>query len=587
MEQPTQPGMEQPTLSPQSNRLIDLCEAVLTGQADINQLAEHLDEMNQGLDKAREDFISQANKQGEEYLEKMQEEMKLVLESFDEYQAGLDEISLYLQGRNINYVKNGVSIIIEATNHILDYLTVYEAKSLQMGPTSFPILNMLILLVESYNKGEVEEDELRFMIHNAMQFFNKILDELEAYDGEQATSSIDTLKDGYLKFIEGLGKLDESIQAHNELMVDDSLEEIRLAQQIMKDGYKKFGDEMFLDKPTKSRWANMMISTIDGFKKGIFPKDILMNNLEKYAEEIRSLRIDIEGLLSVSQNPSVEEEAPRTEESLDLLDEGIDELKMFFQDNDMSHLDMATDKIIKGTALLNESKEVYDDVGEREGKVACVRCGHLNEPTANSCAKCNAMLPKIMTGVQSTFQVGESGQIDTGMEQEFVMTENIKKIVDACAAVRDGLISFDEFEATLKWMEGTIKTQENLLAMGQTTINVDSFAPEDRELAEQQKEMIDDTMNLLREGIEDWKTAIRNMRLFETDEDVDHLRTGLEILLEGASKIHQVQKISELAEKEINKMEGGEEASEEKEEVPVGMHNESFTGSFDSNDMMI
>lgn len=566
MEQPTQPGNSLPTLSPQSNRLIELCEAVMTGQADANQLTGLLDEMNQGLDKAREDFITQANQQGERYLEQMQEEMKLVLESFDEYQAALDEISLYLQGRNVQHIKNGVAVIIEATNHILDYLTVYEAKSLQMGPTSFPILNMLILLTDTFKKGEVQAEELRFMIYNASQFFGKILDELESYDGDQATSSIEILKEGYNKFIEGLEKLDEGVQDNNDLIIDDALEIIRISQQTMRDGYSRFREEMFLEKPTKSKWSNLIISTIDGFRKNIFPQDVLMENLTKYQEEMRSLRINVEGLLSIPhENPSIDEEAPRTEQALDLIDEGIDEVKMYFQDNNTSHLDTAVKKIIEGTDLLQESKEVYDDIGEREGKVGCLRCGHLNDPTANSCEKCNAMLPKMMTGAQSTFQVGEAGQIDSGREQEFVMTENVQKIVDACASVRDGLISFEEFDKTLKWMENNVAIQENMLASGQTTINVDSFAPEEREAAIQQKELIDDTMNLLREGIEDLRNGLETLRLFITDEDVEHLRTGLELIVESSIKVHKVEKISELAEKEIAKLESGKGGQAEAE----------------------
>jgi len=498
--------MEQPTLSPQSNRLIEMCEAVMTGQADISELSELLDEMYKGLEKARQDFISQANKQGKKYLEQMQEEMKLVLESFDEYQQGLDGISLYLQGRNVQYIKDGVPIIIDATNNILDYLTVYESKSLQLGPTSFPILNMLILLTETYNKGELGEDEFRFMIHNATEFFNKIIDEFEGYEGDEAIEAIETLKEGYHKFVDGLDKMDEGAKAHNELLLEDALEIIKSSQEIMKSGYMKFQDEMFLSGPTASPYDNLMLSTIEGHKKGVFPKDILIENLEKYEEEIISLRIDVEGLLSIPhENPAIDDEAPRTEQAFDLLEEAIDEIKCYFQDDDMSHLDIAAERIKEGSNILEESRKVYDDIGEREGKVACVRCGNLNDQGSYSCTQCNAMLPKIMEGaIQSTFTVQEGGEIGTGIEQDFMMTENLKKLVDASAAVRDGRIEFDEYEKTLNWMERILKTSLQEMEAGQTTINIDAFAEEDRELAGQQKEMIDDTVSLMMEGINDF-----------------------------------------------------------------------------------
>jgi len=578
--------MEQPTLSPQSNRLIELCEAILEGQADVEELEALLDEMTIGLEKARQDFMDQANKQGEHYLEQMQEEMNLVLQSFDEYQAGLDEIFKFIRERNVDYIKNGVSIIIEATNHILDYLTVYEAKSLQLGPTSFPILNMLILMTESFNKGEISEDEFRFMIYNATQFFEKILDELDGYEGDKALDAIETLKEGYEKFVEGLDKMDEGAKAHNDLIIEDALEIIRESQEIIKSGYTKFNDEMFLSGPTESPYANLLISSIEGHKQGIFPKDIVMENLTKYEEEIRSLRVDVEGLMSIpTENPELEEEYPRTEEALDTIDEAIEDVKAYFNDNNVQHLNQAVDKLKKGVEILKESKDTYDDIGEREGKIACIRCGHLNDPSARVCGKCNAVLPKIEgePAMQSTFQVGEAGQIDSGIGQEFVMTENVKKIVDASADLRDGRITFEEYEKTLNWMEGILRKSLMEMEAGQTTINIDSFAEEDKELATEQKEMIDDTIDLLRDGINEFMRGITQLRQFGADPDVEHLRQGLETCIEASMKIYQVQKIGEIAENELAKLEAEEGAAlEDEPQMPTDTITGSMSGESDS-----
>lgn len=581
--------MEQPTLSPQSNRLIELCEAILAGQADADDLAILLDEMTIGLDKARQDFIDQANKQGEHYLEQMQEEMNFVLQSFEEYQVGLDEIFKYIHGKNVQFIKDGVEIIIEATNHILDYLTVYEAKSLQLGPTSFPILNMLILLTESFNKEEVSEDEFRFMIYNATQFFEKIIDELEGYKGDQALNAIETLKEGYNKFVSGLDKMDEGAKSHNDLIIEDALEIIQESQEIIKSGYSRFNDEMFLEGPTDSPYANLLISSIEGHKNDIFPRDILVENLNKYEEEIRSLRIDVEGLMSIpTENPNLEKEYPRTEEAFDILDEAIDDIKKYFQDSNVLHLNQAVEKIKKGTKLLKESQVIYDDIGEREGKITCIRCGHLNDPSARVCGQCNAVLPKIEGAptIQSTFQVGEAGEIDSGFGQEFVMTENVKKIVDASADLRDGRITFEEYEKTLKWMEGILRSSQSELEAGRTTVNIEIYAEEDRELAEEQKEMVDDTVSLLRDGLEEFLQGIAQLRQFGEDPDVEHLRQGLETCIEASMKIYQVQKIGEISERELAKFEAEEDRAEEDEtedeEEPL-MPTDTISGSMVSD----
>lgn len=561
--------MDQPTLSPQSNRLIELCEAVMTGKTDAQELGELLDEVNAGLEKAVNDFIQQVSQQGDSYKEQMQQETENVLQSFEQYQAGLEQISLYLQGQDVQMVQNGIHTIIEATNNILNNLTIYESKSLQLGPTSFPILNMLILLTESFNKGDIPEDEYRFMIYNAGQFFTKIIDELDGYEGDKALDAIATLKEGYNKFLDGLEKLDEGALQHNELIIEDALEIIRESQEIIKQGYSKFSDEMFLSGPTDSPVANILISAIEGHKDGVFPKDILVDTLNKYEETVLNLRRDVEGLMAIpTENQDLEGEFPRTQQSFDLLEEGIERVRMYLQDSNMQHLNQAVEKIKEGTLLLKDSKEVYDDIGEREGKVACIKCGHLNDSSDNVCRNCNAVMPKIPGMTQSTFQVGEAGVIDSGAGFDFVMTENVKRLGDASADVRDGRISFQEYEKVLNWMDA--KLVASLADVEKNpTINVDIFPEDQKELALKQKEIVDDTLEAMREALEKFQEGILQLRQFGVDDDVEHLRQGLTTILEASMQIQEVQKVTDTIMQEAAKMEAARKnAASEQGQAP-------------------
>ncbi|MCE1245680.1 MAG: hypothetical protein LWY06_03430 [Firmicutes bacterium] len=553
--------MEKPTISPQSNKLIEMCEAVLTGNANVDDLAELLTEMNTGLAKAKEDFVAQTEKQDEYYREQMQNEMDLVLQSFAEYQNGLDEISKFTIRQSAEHINNGVNIIIDATNHILDYLTVYESKSLQLGPTSFPILNMLILMTESFNKGELEEDEFRFMIYNAGQFFRKIQAELDGYSGDEAVEAIQTLRDGYNKFIEGLDKMDEGAQSHNTLIIEDSIEIIRDSQELIKAGYMKFNEQMFLSGPTDSPKANLLISAVEGHKKGTFPRELLEDVLVKYEEDMHNLRTTIEGMMQIpTENKDVVDEFPRTEEAFDLIEDGMEEIRLYLQDSSPAHLDASVEKIKEGNKLLKESKETYDQIGEKEGKISCIRCGFLNESSANLCGKCNALLPKISgtSNLQSTFQIGEAGSMASATGEEFVMTSNLHKLIEDSAAVRDGKITFEQYEKTLHWMEGLLDKAMEEAESPRATINVEQFSEEDRDSALKQKELVDDTMGLMKEGLEQFNEGIQILRQFGEDSDIAHLREGLEIVLEAHMKLQQVEKISNLAVKEIEKPGGSE-----------------------------
>jgi hypothetical protein len=224
------------------------------------------------------------------------------------------------------------------------------------------------------------------------------------------------------------------------------------------------------------------------------------------------------------------------------------------------------EKLKDGNKLLKESKENYDQIGEKEGKINCIRCGFLNDATANLCGKCNALLPKISgTGdVQSTFQIGEAGSIASAHGEEFVMTSNLHKLIEDSAAVRDGKITFEEYEKTLRWMEGLLDKAMADAESPRATINIEQFSGEDREAALRQKEMVDDTIDLMKDGLEQF------------NEGVQHLREGLEMVLEAHLKLQQVEKISNVAVKELEKSDesgfsvsSGVEKSELSDEQPA------------------
>ncbi|MFP4497543.1 MAG: hypothetical protein ACLFQV_04970 [Vulcanimicrobiota bacterium] len=543
--------MDKPTLSPQTNKLLEVCQGVLEGQTKPRVLMDLLDEMYQGLEKAQADFMEQLHQQNEEYIEQMKNETDMVFAAFEAYEIALNEINSFFQNKNPESIKKGMDMAIKATGDILDSLTIYESKSLQLGPTSFPILNMLILLTDSYKKGEVKEDEFRFMIYNAGQFFEKLIDETEKYDKERGKEAIESLREGYERFIKGLENLDEAAKANNELMMDDALEIIRESQEAIKKGFDKFNDEMFLDKPTESPYANLLINTIEGVREGTFPKELLQENLEKYQEHIDSIRIDVEGISTLPiEDEEIVNELPKTIEGLDLSDDACELIRQYMADNNAAHLEAAINKLKESTELLKESQEKYEEIGEREGKIACVQCATLNEAGTKMCVNCGAILP-VSYGetISTSFTMDESGKMATPDEIGFVMTDHMEKLVNESARVRDGMISFEEYSKTLDWMESKVRTG---LAQADKIPDVDmSKVPdEEKERAAQQQQVVEETRELLKEGLKEMKEALDTMRLFGRDEDVEHLRKGLEMAIEASIKIQQVEKLGEQAEQQ-------------------------------------
>lgn len=558
--------MQQPTLSPQSNRLIEVCNALMEGKAGNDDLSSILEEMYDGIEKAKEDFLQEANKQGEKYVEQIKFEMEKVLECFENYQESMDEIGAYLEDGDKSHLKTGVEMVVEATGHLLDGLALYESKSLQIGPTSFPVLNMLILLSQGFNRGDIPETEYRAMIQNAIKYFSLNVKELEEYKGDQAKSAVKVLLDGFTKFVDGLKRIDEFAQSHDESAINEALEYIHESQKTIQEGYDKYYDEIFLDGPTESPYANQLISIIDGHKKGIFNNEILAEHVGIYEEEVTRTKNELEEILSQPyQSEDIDSELPRTEDSFDMLDDAVDDVKTYLEDNDKTHLDEAIRKLIEGTANLKKSQTAFEAIGEKEGKISCIHCGAYNDFGVKVCGKCGAILPQMAGIEQSTFQLGESGQMASSATGQVVMTENLKKIVDATEALYEEEISFDEFEATLDWMEDNLRNSEGKVGAMSMKINTDAMSEAEVEAAEKLQTIMEDTLELMREGINDFYDGINTLRSYGDNPDPEILKNGIETCTRASAKIYEVEQVSDSLSKQIDELmqSAGSESSDD------------------------
>jgi ribosomal protein L40E len=539
--------MDKPTLSPQSNRLLDMCNGVLEGKNSTDELLELLEDMYSGLEKARGDFIKQVQKQGQDYVDVMQLEMDMVLAAFENYQAALDTISGYLETKNQKDIRQGMDMVIRATNEILDTLTVYESKSLQVGPTSFPVLNMLILLIDGYKQGSVPQEEFMKMINNAGQFFQKLLDEADEYKEPQGRSAIEMLKTGYNKFLDGLEELEEAAKTKDNKLFDKALAIIYESQEIIRNGYNKFNNDMFLSGPTESPITNLLISTLKNVREGIVPKEILEENLEKYQEHLDNMRMDMQGasFLPIEDN-MIKDEVESSLDAIDIADEACDIIGSYLDTGDESELDIAIENLKESTSLLKKALTIFSEASEREGKISCLRCGALNEPANKNCVKCKAVLTKMPGQGSSTFAVGESGEIKSGNDQDFVMTENLLKLLQAVEKYVNGRIEYDEFDSTLKWMEklltDTLDESNNI-----PKINLNMVPQAQRAKVAKQMQVAEEAVALLQEGIEDFLEAIAVMRQAGIDEDMVHIREGVDLAIEASKKLQRVERMGEAA----------------------------------------
>lgn len=558
------PVDQEPTRSQQTNRLIALCQAVHSGTADPGALKALLEERQTGLARARADFLQRAEEEGEAFQANFRGEIEAVLEQFDLHAAALDEIGHYFQDRDPDHLAAGAESLLEHTPVLLLTLENYEAKFLAVGPTDFPMVNILIKALPNVKDGRMPADELKTMLAGAVETFQKAIAELDASPMKDGPG-VPERRTGYLRVLEGLALMQVYFSDGQASHLDAGLELVEEGHHQIRDAVNQFREAEFTGGPTSSPKANWVIAAAEGLRTGKFPPEILEQAVEWLQAETAQIR---EGFERTAEAPTtsvlIQEELPKTMEAFDLMEEAMASLRDAARQGSGELLTQGVAELKDAVERLHASQKAYLEAGEREGKILCPQCGRPNAPENRRCEQCGMTLPRVMdeaytAGALSTFEVRENQPHGLSEEDQMVMTTHLKRVFDACEAVHAGQIPPEEFLEVLGWADGLLDDAERQVAE-LPTLNVQLEIPEEeRATFAEQKAMADETRDLLRRGIGEFREGLDTMRSYVDRPDQQILVQGIRTVWEGARKIHQCQKMGDA----VTRMEGEGSGSEE------------------------
>ncbi|HXE71194.1 MAG TPA: zinc ribbon domain-containing protein [Candidatus Nitrosotenuis sp.] len=542
----------EPTPAAQTNRFIAVCRDVLAGRRHPDELRVLLGERQEGLSKAREDLLARAQAEGAEFLQGFRDELDTVLEHFELYEKALEEISAYFVDRRPEHIENGVQALIEVTPKLLGAMDNYEAKYVVTGPTRFPVLNILMKVVPAVREGRFSKDDFASMLKGAVDFFSKAVAEIDASPMKDQPG-IPQRRQACLDMVAAVSEMQKYLEDGDPAHLDRGLGMVEKAQEDTDESFRIYQQAAFYEGPTPSPFVNVVIRAAEGFKTGLYPADILSQALDWLEAQVRKVRATVEETAdSPTSSVVIQEELPRTMEAFDQHEEAIADLRSCLADPVPERIDAALERLKAAVEKLHQSQQVYLQVGEREGKIVCPRCGRPNPPESRSCEQCGMVLPRLTegaaAGVSSTFEWREASPVSLGEEQEMVMTTHLKRIFDACEAIYANQISPEEFAEVLDWAEGLLDAGARKLAELPHP-NPSMVAPEEREEFEQQSRLADDARDMLASAIEDFRAGLGQMRAYLEDPDRDHLVNGIRAVWEAGQRMYQVQKMGEAVER--------------------------------------
>lgn len=540
-----------PTRSQQTNQLIDTCRAAMAGTLPEHVFLSALESRKAGLMEVMNDFSDKVAAEGPLAAQRRAQQAQVVTSALEAYGAALDALGSAFASRDAAGLDEAVMALGESAEAWFLGMNVYQTVVLAEGPSPFPAVNILTNVAAFARARQMDPATFRGMLASSRQYFESWQAQVAQGTPDEAGAALDLWKKGFALQVAAIAEMDRFVDDQDESHLDKGLAMATEAHGFIQEAFDVIRREQFEKGPTRSELANTFIRASQMVAAGRYPAEAFQRDLDQLEQHLRGVRAEFDKMCGAqSSSTTIQDEVPKALEAFDLHQEAISSWREYFESGDASCLERGANQLADATNNLEKSKAVFESAAEREGKVACPRCGAPAEPSMRVCSGCGATLPRMHqeTGTTSTVTVEEGGRVGGG---EMVMTENLKRILEDTQKVEAGTMSPEDYAATLDWMEGILdKTQGDLA--GTKRLRASDFPEEERAQAEREAALVDDTINLLYQGTEQMRSGLSSMRRFLDSGDKLHLQEGARIFYEGSQMVYQVQRIGETAKRQVD-----------------------------------
>ncbi|MDQ7825665.1 MAG: hypothetical protein RDV48_22890 [Candidatus Eremiobacteraeota bacterium] len=549
-------GENAPATSETGHMLLDICLDVLEGRADKEKLAEAIEKTRGSLGEMQADFQKTSQEQPPQIQQECQRETEQAMECFAAYYEALDVLEQFFRTGDKFDIVRGAEKVRGASGSMNDAFLAYRNRALvAMGPTSIPILNLVLSTFNSLNEASQEElpawtEKLQTIIEREYIVVHRAMAELNR---QNLIPEEELLKKAYEAHQQACADIRSGIKNQDNDVVKAGIDNYTHAAERIMELIPAVNLKRMTQMPTTSPQANLVINLSMTLGATAESEEMFLEALKTLEDNFLNTKMQFE---AVRRNPVdsvlVKEEMENAVKALTTYEGAIADYYRFLEVRDTLLLAQAASKLTEGVKQLQATSEIFQSISEREGKTPCIRCSHYNPSDRKTCEKCGAVLPASAEMLQParTFELDEQDEHVEGRAptEEITMTENIYKVFDAVNKVSEGHIAIEEFTEIVNELE--LLVVEGRKAYGPLPqVNLDSLKGEQREQAIQIKEMLEEAKEVFREGTDDILTGISFFRQYIQQGDKNNLIAGVQIIWQGVGKLQKVQKATELLKK--------------------------------------
>lgn len=308
-------------------------------------------------------------------------------------------------------------------------------------------------------------------------------------------------------------------------------------------------------KTLSSPHLDALKKVTSGIAAGEHSIDDLRETLEYAGGALEATIRQFSAIADQSLNSArLEEEVPKVLQALENNKKALEIIGLYLEDSDPAHFEKGLKLFEESTVRLHASFDVIDEVAVASLMKLCVKCGYLNPQGTNICEKCGAKLIEV---VQEPSPAGVDLMEEHGTiaGPQYIMTSNLRKLLDAANDVVEGKISQKQFEKTINQTARIIKeTRGEAAQLAKEASN-----------SKDESGLIARSLELLNDGLNQFEAAVEKMRLYLEDANQDHLTFGFKMALDASIPLQGVIQINE----EIKKVKESQGAVEKAADAPL------------------
>lgn len=462
-----------------------------------------------------------------------------VLAAYDGSRQAIEAILEHLAERG-SALDEAVNAFEAAANQLQLATGLFQGRLMTEGDSNFPVQNVMVRAVAAVRDGALPRESFVELLSAARAQFESGRQQVQVSAATEPREAVEALDAAFGQCLAALDDMGCFVDDGDEAHLFGGLAQLEGGQVAADEAFALMARLKLAAGPTSSPLANAFVGATAMLRSGQMTPESFKPSLESLAENVARMRREFERSRgTAAASATLAAQVPRLAASIEKHEEAVAAYRSYLEDGDAAHLEAGNAAFIEAISLQDAARAAVEGGGLPQ--VLCPQCGAVNDGAARNCAQCEKLLPRLAIGHNGQSSVESS----TG-DPDLVLTDHIKRVLDDANRALNGVITPQEFRATVDWMGGLVAQVERSLS-GAGGIKPENFGDDEREQAQVMSQLVEDTRAMLADGIRGMRNALAEFRAFVDGHDAAHLSAAMPVFWAACKQVYQAQRVGQMA----------------------------------------